>query len=112
MQKVTLFTLVLAFLVIVTVADFLVGKQLATSTIPVTENEIEAETEREPEVEVEAEPESEEISKPIPNEVSQFLNQRQFRLDSLNNADLDVVGFKNMKLEKTTFDQMIFQLLD
>ncbi|MEK7544734.1 MAG: hypothetical protein AAB551_01240 [Patescibacteria group bacterium] len=143
MQKSTLFVLILAVLVTLTVTTFL-NNDLSNS---VTANVLSSDAPAEPSALNDTStasdvtsldlPDSATVSDPIfdpsfltpetnssavygladsslspPTNVSSFLAQRIFLLQKLTPENLNQVGFKNMQLQESPFDQMLFQLLD
>ena len=145
MQKSTLFVLILAVLVTLTVTNFVRDSQLSGSiTANVIPDEEVSEEVASPEEAVSTAPSSNELFDPsflapetssstttllespssvppasssavpfaTPQDVSSFLEQRNFLLSQITAQDLTQVGFKNMQLRESPFDQMLFQLLD
>lgn len=143
MQKSTLFVLILAVLVTLTVTNFLNGGELSDS---ITANVLSSDAPIEPSALIDASAASDATTTPAtdsaldtlptstspassdpifdpsflapetnpsaPTNVSSFLDQHIFLLQKVTPQDLTQVGFKNMQLQESPFDQMLFQLLD
>lgn len=140
MQKSTLFVLILAVLVTLTVADFLNNNALSgsiTANVLSSDAAIEPSALESPSIASDenaadaildtSPPLTSSLSDPIfdpsflapettlspeMTNVSSFLEQHIFLLQKLTPQDLTQVGFRNMQLQQSPFDQMLFQLLD